>query len=58
VQIVDQARLSSDPVFRAAAMSAERALRMPQCTPLALPPDKYDEWQSMTLTFNPKDMLG
>jgi hypothetical protein len=58
VVVVDQARFASDPVFRAAAMSAERALRMPQCTPLALPPDKYDEWQSMTLTFDPKDMLG
>jgi hypothetical protein len=57
-EIVDQARLGSDPAFRAAAMSAQRALRMPQCTPLALPPEKYREWQDMTLHFDPKEMLG
>jgi outer membrane biosynthesis protein TonB len=56
-QVDDQGRMS-DPVFRAAAMSALRALRMPQCTPLALPPDKYQEWQSMTVRFDPKEMLG
>jgi hypothetical protein len=58
VQVEDQARLASDPVFRAAAMSAVRALRMPECSPLALPPDKHDQWQSMVLRFNPKEMLG
>lgn len=58
VQIEDQGRLASDPVFRAAAMSAARALRMPECTPLALPPDKYEQWKSMSLHFNPKEMLG
>jgi hypothetical protein len=58
VAVVDQARLSSDPAFRAAAMAAVRALRMPQCTPLALPPEKYQEWQSMNLHFDPKEMLG
>ena len=56
--IVDRGRAASDPIFRAAAMSASRALRMPQCTPLALPPDKYEEWKSMTLRFDPKEMLG
>jgi hypothetical protein len=58
VQVVDQARMASDPAFRTAAQSAMRALRMPQCTPLALPPEKYQEWQSMTLHFDPKEMLG
>ena len=58
VAIVDQGRLGSDPIYRAAAMSAQRALRMPQCTPLELPADKYDEWKSMTLHFDPKEMLG
>ena len=57
-EIVDQGRLATDPIYRAAAMSAKRALSMPQCTPLALPPEKYDEWKSMTLRFDPKEMLG
>ncbi len=56
--IVDQGRMASDPVFRAAALSAKRALSIPACMPLALPPDKYDEWKSMTLRFDPKEMLG
>jgi hypothetical protein len=53
----DQARMS-DPTFRAAAMAATRALRNPECSPLDLPPDKYEEWQSMTIHFDPKEMLG
>jgi outer membrane biosynthesis protein TonB len=57
-RVVDQGRMASDPAFRAAAMAATRALRMPQCSPLALPADKYQEWQSMTVHFDPKEMLG
>jgi hypothetical protein len=57
-RVVDQGRMASDPAFRAAAMAAVRAFRMPQCSPLALPPDKYQEWQSMTVHFDPKEMLG
>jgi hypothetical protein len=56
--VSDQGRMASDPAFRAAAMAATRALRNPECSPLALPPDKYQEWQSMTVHFDPKEMLG
>lgn len=55
--IVDRARYASDPVFRAAAESARRALFNPLCTPLHLPPDKYDIWKDMLVNFNPKDIL-
>ncbi len=58
VQVEDQGRMASDPVFRAFAMSAVRALRVPQCQHLELPPEKYQEWQSMTIHFDPKEMLG
>jgi hypothetical protein len=47
-----------DPTFRAAADSARRALFNPQCTPLKLPLDKYNEWQTFTITFDPKDVAG
>ncbi len=57
-RVEDQGRMASDPAYRAAAMAAVRALRNPQCSPLALPPDKYQEWQSMTVHFDPKEMLG
>ena len=48
---------NSDPFFLAAAESAMRALRNPRCSPLKLPPNKYDQWQTFTITFDPKDAL-
>jgi hypothetical protein len=29
----------------------------PHCSPLKLPPQKYDTWQTFTISFDPKDML-
>lgn len=55
--IVDQSKYNSDPFFRAAADSAMRALRKPECTPLNVPVDKYDQWHEMTIVFDPKDMF-
>jgi hypothetical protein len=57
IQVEDQGRMG-DPVFRAAAMAAQRALRMPECQVLDLPPDKYQDWQDLELTFDPTKMLG
>jgi hypothetical protein len=54
-QIVDRGRLS-DPVFRAAAESAERAIMDPNCNPLPLNPEKHQQWKTMTMTFDPADM--
>jgi hypothetical protein len=50
------AERNSDPFFRAAAESAMRALRNPTCQPLKLPPEKFDIWQTFTITFDPKDI--
>lgn len=57
-EIVDQGRYNSDPFFRAAADSARRAVFNPRCTPLALPPDKYETWKDILIRFNPRDMFG
>ena len=57
-RIQNQSRMQGDPFFRAAAESALRAVLNPRCSPLKLPPEKYDQWQTMTLTFNPKEMFG
>jgi hypothetical protein len=46
----------NDPFFQAAADSAKRALLNPRCQPLKLPPEKFDQWQTITITFDPKDM--
>lgn len=57
VTITDQARYNSDAIFRAAADNAIRALRHPDCTPLDLPVNKYEQWRSITLNFDPKGMF-
>jgi hypothetical protein len=54
----DMSRMS-DPFYRAAAESALRAVLNPRCNPLKdLPVSKYDVWRSVTINFDPRDMLG
>lgn len=51
-----QARYQTDSFFRSAVDSAMRAVRA--CTPLqGMPPDKYQRWKDVELTFDPRDML-
>jgi len=57
-EIVDRGRYSRDSFFQAAADSARRAVFNPQCTPLALPPDKYNVWKTILIRFDPKEMFG
>lgn len=52
------AAMRNNPALRATAESALRAVLNPRCHPLKLPPDKYDRWKTMTLIFDPKEMLG
>ncbi len=48
---------SGDPFYRTAAESARRAVL--KCQPLTnLPAEKYSNWREITLTFNPREMLG
>jgi hypothetical protein len=49
--------MKSDPFFRSAAESALRAVLNPRCNPLRLPPEKYEQWQTMTLNFDPREMF-
>ena len=56
-ELVDSARAARDPFFRAASESALRAVLNPRCSPLRLPPKKYEEWKNMVLSFNPRDMF-
>ncbi len=58
-KVVDGAgRAGYDPFYRAAAESALRALLNPRCSPLKLPADKYHQWKTMTINFDPRNMLG
>jgi outer membrane biosynthesis protein TonB len=56
--VVEEDRMRGDVFYRAAAESALRAVLNPRCHPFKLPPDKYERWRTMTLVFNPKEMLG
>jgi len=55
--ILNKSRYNRDPAYRAAAESALRALRNPRCSPLNLPPEKYEQWKSTIITFDPREML-
>ncbi|MCP5432193.1 MAG: cell envelope biogenesis protein TolA [Alphaproteobacteria bacterium] len=56
-QILDTLKYQTgDTYFRAAADSAVRALL--RCQPFTLPPEKYDSWQSVEFTFDPRYLLG
>lgn len=55
--ILDRGRYNRDSFYRAAADSALRALRNPNCSPLDLPVNKYEQWKSMVIRFDPKDIL-
>jgi hypothetical protein len=55
---IDDTSRMDDPFFRTAAESALRAVLNPRCNPLKVPSKKYDSWKSVTLNFNPREMLG
>ncbi len=55
-EIVHENRMAQDSAFRTAAESAQRAVLDPQCNPLPLPKEKYDQWKDLEFSFNPKDM--
>lgn len=56
-RVVDTARYNTDSFYRAVADSALRAVRSSLCSPFDVPPEKYDTWNTVTVTFNPKDMF-
>lgn len=56
VEVLD-ADKTSDSFYRAAADAARRALLNPACHPFKLPQDKFSLWQTMILTFDPREML-
>jgi len=47
----------SDPRFRSFVESAHRALRMPKCSKLQLPLDKYADAGTIVINFSPRDMF-
>jgi hypothetical protein len=56
VTIEDQARYRSDPVFRAAADSAMRAVRL--ASPLPLPAGRAEQFRDLIIPFDPRRVMG
>jgi len=56
--ILNPAIHRGNPFRVAAAESAYRAVLNPACQPFKLDPRKYDVWKNLTLSFNPREMLG
>ncbi len=55
--ILNKGRYNQGGHYRAAADAALRALRNPRCSPLALPAQKYEQWKTMIIKFDPREML-
>jgi hypothetical protein len=51
-------RYQNDRNYTDMADSVISTLKNPLCKPLKLPLDKYQEWHSMQLRFDPKEMLN
>ncbi|TCT13351.1 cell division and transport-associated protein TolA [Tepidamorphus gemmatus] len=47
---------SGDHIFMIAAEAAMRAVN--RCQPYYLPPEKYDTWRQINLTFDPRELMG
>ena len=50
-RVVNKEKLNN-PSFRTAAEAAMRAVNNPDCSPLLLPEDKYDQWKEINFTFD------
>jgi len=50
--IEDKLRFNLDSYFKASAIAAQRAIV--DCSPLPIPPEKYDQLKEFTFEFNPK----
>ncbi len=56
-EVVNKTRATAgDQHFRLAAASALRSID--RCQPFQMPPEKYQRWRIMLLTFDPREMLG
>ena len=51
-KVDNKLRFNTDRIFKVAAEEAIRATR--ECSPLPLPPEKYDQWKSFVFVFDPR----
>ena len=51
-KVNNKLRFNTDRIFKVAAEEAIRATR--ECSPLPLPPEKYEQWKSFIFVFDPR----
>ena len=51
-RVDNKLRFKTDRIFKVAAEEAIRATR--ECSPLPLPPEKYEQWKSFVFVFDPR----
>ena len=54
-EVREPGRYNRDPVYRAAADAAHRAIMNPRCQPWPLSPEKFGSWKTITFNFDPRD---
>lgn len=54
-EVEGTSRYNTDPVFRAAANTAWRAVMNPRCQPWPLPRESYNTWRTITFHFDSRD---
>ncbi len=57
VTVLNEAEGAKKQFFQPAVDSVKQALFSPDCTPLKLPKDRYDEWKVSIFVFSPKGIL-
>ncbi len=57
VTVLNEEEGAKKQFFQAAVDSVKQALFSPECTPLKLPKDRYDEWKVSIFVFSPKGIL-
>ncbi|MDJ0943536.1 MAG: cell envelope integrity protein TolA [Kiloniellales bacterium] len=55
MEVTEKEKLNRERFYEVSAQAAMRAVR--RCSPLTLPPDKYESWKTLYLTFNPSFLL-
>lgn len=55
-KVLDPGRLPGNSKLRAAADAGLRAVNNPRCSPLKLPPEKFDRWKVLTIDFDPSKL--
>jgi hypothetical protein len=56
LEVVNQPRMASNQEYQRLADSALEALKNPDCNHFDLDPALYADWNTILITFDPKDM--